>query len=380
MASDTQQQPGIDVALLERELNALWSDLGEGEPHNGVTRSCVLNLLIYAAAGKADYRLDETLIEVTGRHPSRAIVLIEDRESKKTLLDSWVTSRCTLPTSNSRQVCCEQITIKASTDRVREAPSAIASLVLADLPVYLWWRDAPRFGDALFERCASLSDRILVDSGAARSTGEGFHEIARFLDRSARHNPLMDLNWTRLSTWRSIVAGFYDVAEHRPYLDTVQQVKISYQASASADIAPRAVYLAAWLASRLDWNLVRAETKTESGFARFVFTSGSREVQIDLQSMLGQDENQGRLEEVVLTTGAGADAGAVFKVRKTSDGLRLAAEVTLGDIRRSERVLGYDRWTDSALLARELEVLGRDRVFEQSALLADRMIRSAMKV
>jgi hypothetical protein len=131
----TELSSGLDVVRLEQELTALWSSMSE-EDHDGITRSCVLNLIIYGPISETDHRLDETLIEVTEHHPSRAIVLMDDRANPGASLQSWVNSRCTLPADVSRQVCCEQINIKASGEKLREAPSAISSLVLADLPCF----------------------------------------------------------------------------------------------------------------------------------------------------------------------------------------------------------------------------------------------------
>ncbi len=373
MSSDLANQNGIDVAQLERELTALWTSVGEEEPHGGVTRSCVLNLLIYSPASRTDYRLDETLIEVTEHHPSRAIVLVEDRETDQPMLDSWVNSRCTLPSANSRQVCCEQITIKASRERAREAPSAISSLVLADLPVFLWWRDELRLSDPLFRRCASLSDRLLIDTARVDSHERGFAQIAEFLQTNQRL-PLMDLNWTRLQTWRSIIAGFYDVTDYRPVLNRLHEVEISYHADSDTRLTPRAVYLAAWLASRLGWVLKRESVRSDGDCRRLTFAAGAAEVDIVLRAVRGASDRLGHLNDVTLRSGGGVESPSEFRVRKTADGMRLAASVTIDGVRRSERVLGYDQWSDSSLLAVELEGVLHDRVFEQSALVANDIV------
>jgi len=381
MMSNQQRQPGIDVAELERELSALWINLGEGDPESTVTRSCVLNLLVYTPASEADYRLDETLIEVTGKHPGRAILLLADRDATEPLLDAWVSSRCALPTSNSKQVCCEQITIRASATKVRETPSAVVSLILADLPVYLWWRDVPRLGDAFFRRCASVADRVLVDTGAASSTLEGLGEIAHFLSDGGRRTPLVDLNWTRLLTWRSVLAGFYDVPDYRKALNRIEKVEICYNPTGAPPagtrgIAPRALYLSAWLASRLGWKFDRAGTTAQANSFGFTFTAEGREVRVLLNELEGPAERGGRLDQVVLSCSVADSGRSTFSLTKTADDLRLAAQVTLADARRLERVLGYDRWTESTLLVKELEALGHDRVFEESALLAEQMIRA----
>lgn len=373
MTADAAQQSGIDVGLLERELTTLWASLGEEDPQGGVTRSCVLNLVIYTPAREATFHLDETLIEVTSHHPSRAIVLVEDGGAEASLLDSWVTSRCALSSGASRQLCCEQVTIKASSSRIKETPSAIASLILADLPVFLWWRDVPKLHGQVFEKCAFLSDRILVDSALGDSLESCFGEIAGFLGRKHKRLSLMDLNWARLLTWRSTIAGFYDVADYVPALANLRTVNIAFHEGDGPHAAVRALYLSAWLATRLGWKWSAERGVRDGDNFRLVFLARQGEVEVTLKAVGGQRHQLGRIDEVILTTRDAAGSSSEFSVKRTSDGLRLTAGVTLDGTRRPDRVLGYDRWTDSALLARELEHVARDRVFEQAALLANEM-------
>lgn len=373
----TETTTGLDVVGLERELTALWTSMSE-EDHDGITRSCVLNLVIYGGVPATDHRLDETLIEVTEHHPSRAIVLIDDPDSSGSSIQSWVNSRCTLPSATSRQLCCEQINIRANRDRLREVPSAVASLVLADLPVFLWWRDELRLADPLFRRCASLADRLLIDTARVESHAKGFDQVAEFLQSNNRL-PLMDLNWTRLQTWRAIIAGFYDVGEYRSALTKVRRVEIRYHAESDEKLTPRAAYLAAWLASRLGWRFNPEATSHENSTTRLTFASNGNEIDLILRAVHGASDRSGHLDQVILVAGGDAEASQ-FTVSKTGDGLRLSASVSVHGTKRSERILGYDKWTDSSLLAVELSGVYRDRVFEQSAALARDMVASVFSI
>ncbi|MBX3278767.1 MAG: glucose-6-phosphate dehydrogenase assembly protein OpcA [Acidobacteria bacterium] len=368
MGAEPAPHPGLNVVALERELNALWTNLGEEDPHSGVTRTCVLNLIIYADADSIDHHLDETLIEVTEKHAGRVILLTEDHAAESPLLDAWVTSRCTLPTASAKQVCCEQVTIKAATSSIRETPSAIASLLLSDLPVYLWRRGNPDLHSPLFRRLASLSNRVLVDSRLSNNPSGSVSAIAGYFTDGGRVTPLSDLNWTRTVTWRAVLAGFYDVPDYRSALDAVNRVEIKYLAPEAGGLAPRALYLAAWLASRLGWRIDAAAHVDGDSCEIDVWAQG-RPLRLTLQAITGVDR-PGHLEHITLVSAAGAS----FSVRKTPDGQRLVAQATLGADRRAERVSGYDQWTESALLDHELEALGRERVFEQTAKLADRIL------
>jgi glucose-6-phosphate dehydrogenase assembly protein OpcA len=369
MSTEQTSHPGLNVGALERELNALWKNLGEEDPHSGITRTCVLNLIIVADADSLDYHLDETLIEVTEKHAGRVILLTEDQTTDQASLDAWVTSRCTLPSAGSKQVCCEQITIKASGSSIRETPSAISSLTLADLPVYLWWRDDPHLDQSLFRRLAAHSDRVLIDTSLAANPETAIEKMAEYYREGGRHTPLSDLNWTRLNTWRAVLASFYDVGDYIPALAGIDRVDIKYLRPESDGVAPRALYLAAWLASRLDWQL--ASVESGDGTPKLTFKSADATIEMALEAIEAIGERQGQLEQVTLTaSGAGGSPAGIFNVKKTADGMRLSAEVTLGSDRRLDRLMGYDHWTESQLLDHELEALGRERVFEEVVQLA----------
>lgn len=191
----------------------------------------------------------------------------------------------------------------------------------------------------------------------------------------------MDLNWTRLQTWRAIIAGFYDVPEYREVLSKIRVVEIRYHAEAAERLTPRAAYLAAWLASRLSWKLTGKAALHEDHTTRLTFSSNDDEIELILRAVHGASDRPGHLDQVILTASRDVQKEpSEFTVSKTLDGLRLAACVSLQGVKRSERILGYDKWTDSSLLAVELAGLYRDRVFEQSATLARDIVRSVLAV
>src|SRR3982751_6042748 len=84
---------GIDVGKLEKELAAMWQP-AEGDEGAGVTRVCVLNLIVYAAEHEDRAEIDKLLDEVTAAVPSRAIILVADRDSSTAKLNAYVSTRC----------------------------------------------------------------------------------------------------------------------------------------------------------------------------------------------------------------------------------------------------------------------------------------------
>ena len=82
MTTDTATRPNgrthIDVRAIERELNELWKQLAEGEENEhgrSVTRTCVLNLIVVTAGGRAAERATAVVAQLTVRYPNRALVV-----------------------------------------------------------------------------------------------------------------------------------------------------------------------------------------------------------------------------------------------------------------------------------------------------------------
>ncbi len=190
-------------------------------------RACVLNLLVYLPSHEASNEVGDLLTEVTAAYPSRAIVMVGDPEAESAI-SAFVTSRCTLPTATSKQVCCEQVTIMAGGDQVNEMPSAVAPLLLSDLPVYLWWRAVPMLADKVFKRLVDLSDRVIIDSAAFADPHGDLLNLAVLIRETSRVAAVSDLNWSRLTEWRALLASFYDVADYHPLLDRLDRIVIEY--------------------------------------------------------------------------------------------------------------------------------------------------------
>ncbi len=372
--SAEQTQSAINVAAIEKELTALWKEASEDEK-GGVVRSSILNLLIYVPNPAEASKVDDIMLEITGSHPCRAILIIADREAQESVLTAQVTSRCTLPTPNSKQVCCEQVTITASEDHLDEVPSATVPLLISDLPVYLWWRAVPQVSDKqLFGKLAEISDRMIIDSSQFNDPRGDLASMAAALRNTERWAALSDLNWAQLTAWRALISSFYDVADYRPLLEQLDKVVIRYappSADASA-IATRALLLGGWLASRLGWRFSSERRGGAEGQTIFEMTADDGH-KITLEfAHTERDIEPGRIAHVMLTSTA--DTSTVFSVRRSADGNRIETAVTRDEEKKAQRVLSYEGLGESALIARELEILGHDRIYEQAVQAAAEMI------
>lgn len=367
--SAADQQYGVDAAAIERQLGELWKQAGEGQ-EGGVIRACALNLMVYLPYPSRLGAVENLLTDVAAAHPCRAILMIADR-SAQTAISAWVSSRCALDPASSKQVCCEQITISAGGEAIDEMPSAAIQLLLSDLPVYLWWQAAPSLADPVFRKLVDYSDRVIIDSAEFADQGAGLIEMANIISHGSKWAAFSDLNWARLTAWRALLAGFYDVAANRPYLNSIDHVEIEYGALGGSAIPARALLIAGWLASRLKWNRKSIQRDGDSLSIGFEAPDG-RPITLKLVPSRDPQIEPGHIAEVALEARSGPSA--YFKVRRSGDRTRLETETALGGSRRPDRALDYESRDEGELLSKELDILGRDRVYEQAVSSAAELV------
>lgn len=363
---------GIDAAKLERELNAMWSEMSAPEG-GGVVRACVLNLVVYAEGAAERAEVDDLLAEVVERHPCRAIVLHVERGAAEPSLEAFVSTRCQLSSRGSKRICGEQITIEAGGASVDRASSAVAPLLVPDVPVFLWWKDIPHDKDPLFTRLAGMADRVVIDSASFDCPHQDVRRLARML--AGERMRLSDLNWSRLTSWRALVAGFWDVADYRESLARVKSVFIEYDPPdrSREQLAPKALLALGWIASRLGWEVSDEGATFDEGCARFILRESGRQIEAVLRATGDVAGRDGWLTSLTISTAAGDEffVELLHEERRLRTGARLK-----GEGHACGRVLTYEARTEGQRLSGELDILSRDSVYERAVGAAARLLAS----
>jgi glucose-6-phosphate dehydrogenase assembly protein OpcA len=384
-ASTTQVSlaQGIDASKLERELNAMWAEMSapEGEAQAdgaaqsaGVVRACVLNLVVYAEGSEGRAEVDDLLGAVVERHPSRAVVLVAERGAAESRLEAFVSTRCQLSSRGRKRICGEQITIKAAGAAVETASTAVAPLLVPDVPVFLWWKDIPPYDDKLFERLAGMADRVVIDSASFDEPHKDLLQLARLI--AAGGLRVSDLNWGRLTSWRSLVAAFWDVADYRASLAQVEKVLIEYDPPdrSHEQLAPKALLALGWLASCLGWEAAGVGSTLSAGRAEFRLRGDGREIEATLAATDDVAGRDGWLTSLTIKTAAGDEfyVELVYGEHRLRTGARLkGGGHTVG------RVLAFEARGEGERLSAELDILARDEVYESAVAAAARMLAAA---
>lgn len=372
---------GLDIGRLERELTAMWADATAGGEGAGVMRACVLNLIVYAPVGEGRASVDALLDRVYESSPCRALVIFADRDAAADGLDAYVSTRCSLSSKGARQICGEQITIEAAGGAVSRAASAVAPLLVPDVPVFLCWKDIPHYEDKLFTRLVEISDRVVIDSASFDNPQEDLARLARVVREHPEYMAVSDLNWGRLTPWRALVAGFWDVADYRPHLSRVERLTVEYapRAGGGGQLDAEALLLAGWLSSRLGWQVESSAAGIEEGEVRFEMRAGEgRRVVVGMRAAGEGSGGGGGVSSLALLSGEGA---AEFHVGAGTGGAKLEAWARVGPGGRAvKRVVGFEGRSEGEWLSGELAILTRDKVYEQAVEACARMLESLAAV
>ncbi len=236
----TASQP-IKPDRILKELSELWTNMakpeaGDAEPSEaGVLRACAMTLISFVDDEEDSMGLGGILASLMKEHPSRAVVVrLKEGED---FLEARVFAQCWMPFGHRRQICCEQVEITASMNRLADVASLVAPIAVPDLPRLILVRSARLVRAGALRKILALGDKIIVDS--SRPGAPGFGELGGLLEAG---HITGDLAWTRITELRALLAQLLE--GRKP-----AQIAVEY---AGREAGAESRYLEAWLASSLD--------------------------------------------------------------------------------------------------------------------------------
>ncbi len=376
-----QLEKTLDVEVVEGQLAQLWQQIAGGDKSEddvAVLRARVANLLVFSASAEVLDDVHQMMLDLTAIHPSRVLLMLGAREATDRDIEMSIESFChTDKRTGAKRLCCEEVTLKAQGKFVAELPSAALPLLVSDLSTFFWWRDVVQITDKVFTNLLRAADRLVIDSAELEDTERDLAEINRlFVEGPSSDVGISDLNWARLTFWRGLLADFYDVPAYQRWLDNIDQVRIDYVGPERAPetVAPQALLIAGWLASRLGWE-IEDEQRAQENSSTTSFdcrTTHDREIKLDLNRVERGERKPGRLVQIELRSSA--ETQASFTVARSADNLHLVTEAKLGsDIHRG-RVLPVRNRSAAQLLSREMEILCNDQIYQEAVAMAAKMI------
>jgi glucose-6-phosphate dehydrogenase assembly protein OpcA len=311
--------------------------------HAPLVRASINNMVVVTPNRSAGQRALITVESLGARAPSRCVVLIAEPPSQRQRVRSWARVAHHRHAEGGSEVVWEEVVVQTNVDP-RHLPAVVLPLLLPELPVFTYWEGTPPFFDQVFEELNSVTDRLIVDSATfADPPGD----LARLAGAAQALGPaLSDCAWTRLTAWREMLADPFNGPPLRGTAWRARRVHVE-----AVDLAA-GLELTGWLASQLGWELQEARSADDLYVAHYGTAAGGCEARI--VSTLGSAS----LTRVEL--GLDLDEGeAVIRVEATPTHLVTTVKVP-GHPTARRFGLGSER----SPLAVELEVFGRDRVFE----------------
>ena len=320
--------------------------------HAPLMRASVNNMVVVTPSRSAGQRALATVESLGARVPSRCVVLIAEPPSEHQRVRSWARAAHHRHAEGGSEVVWEEVIVQTNVDP-RHLPAVVLPLLLPELPVFTYWEGTPPFSEEVFEELTSVTDRLIVDSA---SFADPRADLVRLVGAMRDLRPaLSDCAWTRLTAWRELLADPFNGPPLRGTARRARRLHVD-----AVDLAA-GLELTGWLASRLDWELEEARVVDDLYVANYGTQAGRCEVHIS--STLGS----ATLTRVEL--GVGMDEGeAAIRVEATPSYL---VTTVRAPGHPTARRIGIG--SEQNPLAADLEVFGRDRVFEAALAPAARL-------
>jgi glucose-6-phosphate dehydrogenase assembly protein OpcA len=145
----------------------------------------------------------------------------------------------------------------------QELDAALTQLELADAPVVLLWIAETLSADERFLTLAPHADTTICSTSVARTDERPLRDLAVFVEQHPEII-IQDVAYIRLVAWQELIAEFFDEPACRRELLALRSVEVT--AGSDAEM----YYLLGWLASRLGWTPIDAQTfRSPTGDIRY---------------------------------------------------------------------------------------------------------------
>lgn len=298
---------------------------------------------------------------IASQNPCRIITLCPVF-GEDTGVQAQVSAYCPIQHSSTGLVCCEYITLKGTKEALERVSDIVLSLMIPDLPKFVWWKATPNREQVLFQQLAETCNCIIMDS-CYFSDPES--EFLKMQDLIESETYIADLNWHRLYAWQELTAAAFDPPERRASLGEIDHITLDYEKGNAA----QALMFLGWFASRLGWEPI---SYTEEGgdydltHIRFT-TPHNKSILAELAAIPTADwgEIPGDLVGLRLTSSNPKADCCTILCSETTGCMRLEAGGSAQSC-RTEQVTALTDQRAESLMARQLQRWGRDVLYEES--------------
>jgi glucose-6-phosphate dehydrogenase assembly protein OpcA len=380
------------IAGIETELARIWAreDVAaeqDGRPSRFVAaRTNVMNLVVIARRPELAERCAATIQALTGRHPSRTIVVQSADPDGPSWIDARLEAHCVMPHEDAPETCAETIHLLAGGEAGRHLAAIVTPLIIHDLPVTVWWPGEPPFTLGFAQHLLSGADRLVVDGSTWSGDGlDRLRDMAGLLDTTRL--AISDFALIRQSRWREAIASIFDDPDFLPYLHSLRRIAVTYGthdptgAPGSTNLV-KPTYHVGWLASRLGMT-VRAPltpvggpgsaAKSRPALSRGLgaaLANGRHDVSVVVRPVVSSMPSGTTLRVELLA----ARRGSELRADVTAEAEIVHVRVWQDGVEVLDRHFLAARRSDVDLLAEAVEASGRDPVADGALRLAAALV------
>jgi glucose-6-phosphate dehydrogenase assembly protein OpcA len=362
-------------------LNRMWGEIAaERRSGNRLARAVAdaasmrtqtVNLVVISDGNTNHSDSAQLVTHLPDFTPSRVVILTSQVGWAQTLkVGVDVEERPNQPPHAPTRI--EVISVRGRGERLA---SVATPLLVPELPDFVWCTTPEFAQDPVLDELSEQVDRIMVDSSASPNPATALNYLIHLVKAGGSELKISDMAWTRLRSWRQMVAQFFDNPSHLTCLYETEEVIIE---CAKRDETGKSgitggLLTAAWLSNCMGWRAPGEELVRSRDGWKLTLRAGqkgqSREVVIVIKEV-DDAASAGGLSAIRLNSGT--TASGTFLVRRTGpDTMTTVSETPHAGI--SERTI-YSANPDQAdLLSRELREFDSDPVFEQSLQIAANM-------
>ena len=294
-----------EVLSALNDIRRRFAHAQAGEDDHPRPRQCVMTLVAVVDSETDERRAQRECATIAVHHPMLAIVVREQTDVRAGRIDAWIT---TPPVPAPVQY--ELVTLHVRGGAAEHLGALVDPMLVSGVPTYLWWLDTPPFGSHELRDALQVADAILVDSSRFDRPHHSFLALADLETHAHRHLGLADLQWARLAPWRESLAQFFAPQDRVQLMSGIGEVGLDYVGEGRGNRIAASM-LIGWLASALDWKLMRAAGGAGGIVSAQFSTPRSQTVDVALRSV---SKSHLVTAEVSAVRIAGAASGTTFAV------------------------------------------------------------------
>jgi glucose-6-phosphate dehydrogenase assembly protein OpcA len=279
-----------------------------------------------------------------------------------------VSAYCPVHKTGSNLICSEYITLRGTKTALNRVGDLIKSLMIPDLPKFVWWKATPNPEQDLFKQMVESCNCVVLDSSYFNEPESELLKIQNLIDSGTY---VADLNWHRLALWQELTAAAFDPPERRMSLGEIDQVTIDYEKGNSA----QALMFLSWFASRLGWKPI-SQRQHEDDFYEIKYVdfenSTGKVIKAEIAAIPVTDPGEIIGDLVGLRLGSTNPTAncATILCSETAGCMRMESGGGAQSALHTEQVTSSGDQKAELLLTQQLQRWGRDVLYEESLALA----------